>query len=88
MQAQSQITKRIGILLFWAIAAFVGSSASACPICDSATGVQVRASLLNEDFGTNLLATVLPFVVVLGLLAVIDYCGRPRRSYLDADKES
>lgn len=47
--------------------------ASACPVCDRETGRQVRAGLFDEDFGFNLLATSLPFVVFLGIAAAIHF---------------
>jgi hypothetical protein len=61
--------------LLWA-SAFLGSltvtpSANACPVCRSATGRQVRAGLFNEDFGFNLLASLLPFPIFLGIVAAI-----------------
>ena len=43
-------------------AALVG----ACPVCDSETGRDVRAGIVYGDFARNVLATVLPFAVVLG----------------------
>lgn len=49
----------------------------ACPFCASETGRRVRAEVFNADFGTNLLATLLPFAVLLGLTALIHF-GPPR----------
>ena len=46
-------------------------AASACPVCDSGTGEQVRAGIIDGQFGANLLATLLPFAVVLGVAAVV-----------------
>ena len=87
MKALSQITKALWILPAWASVSLVGAATYACPICDSETGVQVRASLLNEDFGANFLATVLPFVVALGFAAMTHHGGVPRRSNHAADVE-
>jgi hypothetical protein len=87
MKSRSQIAKGRWIFPFLTTVALVGSPAGACPICDSETGHQVRASLWNEDFGVNLLATALPFVVALGLTAVIHHGGLPRRSKHAADAE-
>ena len=59
------------------------SPALACPVCDSDTGKAVRAGVFGGDFGFNLLVTVIPFVVCLGITAVIYYGfpawgGRPQ----------
>jgi hypothetical protein len=60
------------------IAALAGSSAAwACPLCESETGRRVRAGLLGADFGYNLVATLLPFPVFLGIIAWIHF-GFPR----------
>lgn len=53
--------------------------ASACPVCDRDTGVQVRAGIFDENFGFNLAMTALPFGLFLAITAVIHF-GVPRRS--------
>ena len=40
-------------------------------MCDSETGQQVCAGIVDGGFAINLLATVLPFAVVLAVAAVI-----------------
>lgn len=50
----------------------------ACPVCDSGTGQQVRASIFDSGFGYNLLVTLLPFPILLGIALVI-YYGLPKR---------
>lgn len=45
--------------------------APACPVCDRETGRQVRAGIFDADFAFNLLATVLPFGIFLGITAAI-----------------
>ena len=52
-------------------------SAAACPVCDTGTGQQVRAGILDADFGWTLLAVVLPFPVLLAIVAVLHF-GWPR----------
>jgi hypothetical protein len=42
----------------------------ACPVCDTETGKQVREGIFGKDFYKNVLVTVAPFPVVLGLIAV------------------
>ena len=54
------------------------ASATACPVCNSATGKEVRAGIFGEDFGRNLLAVVLPFAAVAGIVAMIHF-GMPLR---------
>ena len=54
------------------------ASASACPVCDSATGKAVRAGIFGDDVGRNLLAVVLPFAAVAGVAAAVHY-GLPTR---------
>gem|GEM_PF-3586447 len=52
--------------------------ADACPICASETGAEVRAGIFNEDFGWNLLVTVLPFPLMLGIAAALHFGCAPR----------
>src|SRR5947209_3624417 len=47
--------------------------AGACPVCDRETGRRVRAGLFDEDFAPNLLATLLPFGVFLGIAAALHF---------------
>lgn len=47
-----------------------------CPFCDSATGEQVYSGIFNADFFSNAAATLWPFPVLLGIVAVI-YFGPP-----------
>jgi hypothetical protein len=54
------------------VAAWAGP-APACPLCGTDTGRQVRAGIFGDDFGRNLLLTVLPFAVLLGIVALIHF---------------
>jgi hypothetical protein len=65
------------LLVFW-MAMLAPSSASACPLCHTATGDKVRAAVLGPDFWFNVGVTVLPFAVFLGITALI-YYGIPTR---------
>jgi hypothetical protein len=56
-----------------AISLLRASPAQACPLCDSATGTRVRAGIFDSSFGYNLLATLLPFPVLLGIIALIHF---------------
>lgn len=50
------------------------AEATACPMCHSDLGKQVRQGIFDHQFGFNLLATLLPFSILL-FLAVAIYCG-------------
>ena len=65
------------LLVFW-VAMLAPFSASACPLCHTATGDKVRAAVLGPDFWFNVGVTVLPFAVFLGITALI-YYGIPTR---------
>jgi len=60
-------------MLAWA------ATARACPLCESETGDRVRAGLFDGDFGFHLMATLLPFPVLLAIVAVA-YFGLPWRT--------
>lgn len=47
------------------------SSAVACPFCESETGRQVQAGIFDEQFWGNVLLTLLPFPVLLVVVALI-----------------
>lgn len=49
------------------------SPAGSCPVCQSETGQRVRAGLFNDDFVSNLVQTLLPFPVLLGIIALIHF---------------
>ncbi|MBV8867225.1 MAG: hypothetical protein JO210_17645 [Acidobacteriaceae bacterium] len=62
-----------------AILSLVGalaSSASACPLCHSQTGEQIRAALFARDFWFNVTATILPFAI-FALITGLIYFGGP-----------
>lgn len=47
------------------------SSAVACPFCQSETGQQVKAGIFNDQFWGNVLLTLLPFPILLAVIALI-----------------
>jgi uncharacterized protein len=76
------LTTRIVMLLAAALLTFGPSDVSACPVCHSETGQQVRAGIFNEDFGRNVALTLLPFPLLFGIVAAIHHgwpAGSPRR---------
>ena len=67
---------RIGLLTFvvtLAVQAAVTISASACPVCDTGTGEQVRAGIFDGNFGSTLFAILLPFPILLGIVLLIHF---------------
>ena len=73
--------KRLHVVVAW-VAACWGAAASGCPVCDSATGREVRAGIVAGDFGSNLLAVVLPFAAVAAVAAAV-HCGLSFRGASD-----
>lgn len=63
----------------------IGTEAAACPVCDGETGREVRAGVFDESFGSNLLATLLPFLLVAGVAATIHFGGRRESRGLDSN---
>ena len=57
----------------WCVVAVLvcASTASACPFCESETGQQVKAGIFNDHFWSNVLLTVLPFPILLAIVALI-----------------
>src|SRR5687767_3523097 len=53
--------------------ALAAGRALACPVCDGETGRQVRAVLFDANFVPNLLAVLLPFPLLLGVVAAIHF---------------
>jgi hypothetical protein len=65
---------RLGLTI---TAALLPLAAQACPLCDSATGQQVRAGIFSTDFITTLLTVLLPFPILLIGVALMHF-GLPR----------
>ena len=65
-------------ILAWTAVQAMASAASACPNCDTGTGEQVRAGLFDADFGRTLVAVLLPFPILLAVVAIIHF-GIPVR---------
>jgi hypothetical protein len=67
-----------------ASAALATRIAAACPVCDSETGQQIRAGIAGEGLVVSIIATVLPFLVMVGVVAVVQIGGlRAKRRRLD-----
>jgi len=58
---------------FTSLLLFAAAPVGACPVCDSDIGREVRAGIVDGDFARNVLATVLPFAVVLGGVAAFHF---------------
>ena len=54
--------------------------AGACPVCQTETGRRVREGIFSgADLGPNLAATALPFLIFLGIAALV-HSGPRRRA--------
>lgn len=60
-------------LAFTVALAVLGAPAIGCPVCDTAAGEQVRAGILDESFSFNLFATLLPFPILVVVVALIHF---------------
>jgi hypothetical protein len=60
--------KRILVIAF-VLLAVLSSGASACPLCGTETGAQVRALAFGPDFLRHLAATLAPVPILLALVA-------------------
>ena len=65
----------LGIFVFLNV---FSTAALACPLCRTDTGKQVRAGIFGPDFTFNMVVTIIPFVIFLGITALI-YFGLPTR---------
>ena len=61
------------IIVAWTVMQALASTALACTVCDTGTGEQVRAGLFDNDFGRTLVAVLLPFPVLLAVVAMIHF---------------
>jgi len=57
---------------------FRAAASSACTLCNTPTGEQVRAGIFNESFGGNLLLTVAPFPLLAAIVVAMHFGGRTR----------
>ena len=64
------------------------SSAAACPFCQSETGRQVRAGIFNDHFWGNVLVTLLPFPILLAVVALIYFDVRWPRTQAQAEADA
>lgn len=67
------------LLLTFGAAGLLAVPVLACPVCNTGTGRAVRAGILSSHFGSNLLATLVPFVFFLGIAYLI-YYGLPGKA--------
>ena len=60
-------------------------SASACTVCDSETGQQVRAGVFGEGFWSTLAAVIAPFPVFIIAIALYNF-GLPTFRFRSTDQ--
>lgn len=70
---RTRMTTRAAMFLATALLLVGPSDASACPVCHTETGQQVRAGIFDESFGRNLVLTLLPFPILAGVAAAIHF---------------
>lgn len=51
----------------------VPPGAFGCPFCETDIGKQVNAGVFNDDFTGRLVVTLLPFPILLGIVAFIHF---------------
>jgi hypothetical protein len=70
----SDSVRRFGYGFAAFVAVLLGTApAPACTVCESETGRRVRAGIFNDEFGTNLILTLLPFAILFGIVALIHF---------------
>ena len=62
-------------------------SASACTVCDSETGQQVRAGVFGEGFWSTLAAVIAPFPVFIIAIALYNF-GLPTFRFRSTDQSA
>jgi hypothetical protein len=67
------IARRRGFAVIGLTTTLLSTPALACPVCGSETGQQVRAGLAGDGVGLALTATIVPFVVVAGIVAAVHF---------------
>jgi hypothetical protein len=58
-------------IFVWTV--FDTAAVSACPLCKTETGKEVRAGIVDEHFGRTLAAVAAPFPILLGVVAMIHF---------------
>ena len=69
-------------LLTLALLHALADAAFACTLCHTDTGKAVRSGIFGPDFAFNILVTLIPFVIFLGITALIyfRFPALPKRS--------
>lgn len=49
------------------------ASASACPVCGTRTGQQVRQGIFESRFAADVFLTLLPFPILLGIVLALHF---------------
>ena len=67
---------------------FFRGLATACPVCATALGEQVRSGIFGPDFLSNLLAIMLPFPVLAAAVIALHYVYSAERPGLATNRKS
>jgi hypothetical protein len=70
---------RWSVIAVTAVQVVFSSAVCACPVCDTGTGEQVRAGILNGNFAATAATVLLPFPILLGVVALIHFGWPVRR---------
>ena len=62
--------------------------AAACPFCQSETGERVKAGIFNDQFWGNVLLTLLPFPILLAVVALIYFDAPWPRKQAQAEADA
>jgi hypothetical protein len=66
-------------LILFVMGMAMAAPALGCPICDTATGQQIRSGIVDDHFAFNVVATLLPLPILIAIAAFI-HLGGGRRS--------
>lgn len=71
------MSRVVSVAFGLAVVAVWAPAAAACPYCESDVGREVAAQIFNNEFAINAAMTVLPFPLLLGLVAAVHFGGAP-----------
>ncbi len=74
---------KIILIIFSLIISVAGQ---ACPLCNSKTAKEIRASLFGPDLPFNLFITILPFIICFAIIYLIYHGGFPSKKIGSATK--
>ncbi len=67
---------------------FIFNVSKACTLCNSGTAEQIRASVFGPDLSYNLFITILPFIILSGIVYLIYQGGISKNKLKNQSKKS